>query len=171
MGADLNPSSIADSRYKFDLILFNGYAGFYNNHMHFNTRKMPRWWINSFNEDDPVANDWMNNGDLEKLVSADSTAAFKNAGKGQLFEIDNTNERRSAFFHTDIAVLNFMVTLSRKRAIGFQVKNRTMFNLDNASPELIRLASNDFDFQNVFNLSINDADINLSFNYLLLFNP
>ena len=51
MGSDLNPASIADSRFKFDLLLLGGYVGGFNNHMQFNTRKMPYWWINSFNQD------------------------------------------------------------------------------------------------------------------------
>ena len=38
MGSDLNPASIADSRFKFDLVLFSGYVGGYNNHMQFNTK-------------------------------------------------------------------------------------------------------------------------------------
>ena len=164
MGVDLNPASIADSRYKVDIILFNFYGGVYNNHAHFNTRKMPRWWINASNQDDPVANAWMNSSDSEKLVSVDSTAAYKNAGKGQFFEIDNGDKKRSAFLHTDVSLLNFMVSLGRKRAIGFQIKNRTMLNIDDASPELIRLASNEFEFQNLFNISVQDEDINISMN-------
>lgn len=78
MGSDLNPASIADSRYKFDLVLFSMYFGGYNNHAQFNARKMPHWWIKSLNDDNPKSYDWLNNGDLDKLVSVDSTALYKN---------------------------------------------------------------------------------------------
>ena len=164
MGVDLNPASMADSRYKLDIILFNFYGGVYNNHAQFNTRKMPRWWINAFNQDDPVANEWMNSTDSEKLVSVDSTDYYKSRGMGQFFEIDNGNKNRSAFFQSDVSLLNFMVSLGRKRAIGFQIKNRTIFNIDDASPELIRLASNEFEFQNLFNINVQDEDINITMN-------
>jgi outer membrane protein OmpA-like peptidoglycan-associated protein len=165
MGVDLNPASIADSRYKLDIVLFNFYGGVYNNHAHFNTKNMPHWWIKSFDDNDPQSDAWLNGDDLEKLVSLDSTDYYKSRGLGNFFEISKgDNKKRSAFFHSDIAVLNFMVTLSRKRAIGFQIKNRSMVNIDDASPELVRLASNDFEFQNLFNTFIQDEDINVSLN-------
>jgi outer membrane protein OmpA-like peptidoglycan-associated protein len=170
MGSDLNPASIADSRFKFDLLLFGGYVGGFNNHMQFNTRKMPYWWINSFNEDDPKAYEWMNNGDLDKLVSADSTESFKSRGLGQLFEISDGNQERSAFFNAEFDILNFMVTIGKKRAIGFQIRSRSLLNIDDVSPELIRLGSNDFDFPNVFDLDISDEKINLSMNSWIEYN-
>ena len=170
MGSDLNPASIADSRFKFDMVIFSGHLSGYNNHMQFNTRKMPYWWINSFNTDDPVADEWMNNGDLDKLVSVDSTDSFKARGLGQLFEINDGNKNRSVFLNAEFDILNFMVSLGRKRAIGFQVRSRTLFNLDNVSPELIRLGSNEFEFPNVFDLNIKDEEINMSMNSWIEYN-
>jgi outer membrane protein OmpA-like peptidoglycan-associated protein len=169
MGSDLNPASIADSRFKFDLLIFGGYVGGFNNHLTFNTRKMPHWWSKSFNSDYESSANWMNNGDLGKLVSVDSAAAF-NGSDAQLFEINNNNKERAAFLNMELDVLNFMITIDRKRAIGFQIRNRTIFNADDVSPELIRLASNDFEFQNLFNSNINDADFNLSFNSWIEYN-
>jgi len=170
MGSDLNPASIADNRLKFDLVLFSGYVGLYNNHMEFNTRKMPHWWKNSFNSDYADSDEWMNNGDLEKLVSADSTEAFKAKDKGQFFEIDNGEKERSLFLSTEIDLLNFMITLDRKRAVGFQIRSRTMFNMDDVSPELMRLATNDFEFPNVFDIAVSDEDFNLSMNSWIEYN-
>ena len=170
MGSDLNPASIADSRYKFDLVLFSGYLGGYNNHMQFNARKMPYWWIKSLNDSDPKSYDWLNNGDLDKLVSVDSTSYYKSRGMGQMFEIDNGKKNRSAFINAEIDILNFMVTISRKRAVGFQIRSRSLLNIDNASPELVRFASNDFDYANLFNQSINDEEINLSMNSWIEYN-
>ena len=169
MGSDLNPASIADNRLKFDLVLFGGYVGGFNNHMFFNTKKMPHWWIKSFNSEYESSNNWMNNGDLGKLVSVDSAASFQGS-EAQLFEIDNDNKKRAAFINLEFDVLNFMITIDRKRAIGFQIRNRTIFNADDVSPELIRLASNDFEFRNLFNTNINDADFNLSFNSWIEYN-
>ncbi len=170
MGSDLNPASIADSRYKLDILLFGVYGGAYQNHMHFNTRKMPYWWIKSFDDDDPKSDDWLNNGDLEKLVSVDSTNHFKSQGKGQMFEIDNGNKNRSVFANVEVDILNFMVTLSRKRAISFQIRSRSILNADDASPELIRFATNEWEFANLFNKSIQDEEINLSMNSWIEYN-
>ncbi|PCJ28086.1 MAG: hypothetical protein COA97_02080 [Flavobacteriales bacterium] len=170
MGSDLNPASIADSRFKFDLVLFNVYVGGFNNHMQFNTSKMPHWWINSFDDNYADSDDWMNNGDLGKLVSVDSTASYKARGLGQMFEIDNGNIERSLFLNAEFDVLNFMVTIDRKRAIGFQIRSRTLLNIDDVSPELIRLATNDFEFPNVFDLSVSDEDFNLSMNSWIEYN-
>ena len=170
MGSDLNPASIADSRYRFDVLLFGTYLGAYQNHMVFNTKKMPYWWGKSFDSEDKIADAWMTDEDLNLLVSADSIDYYKNRGEGQMFEIDNGDKRRSAFINIELDVLNFMVTLDRKRAIGFQIRNRTFFNLDDASPELIRLATHGFDFKKVFDQQINDEKLNLSMNSWIEYN-
>jgi outer membrane protein OmpA-like peptidoglycan-associated protein len=170
MGSDLNPASIADSRYKFDLVIFGAYGGVYNNHMAFNSRKMPYWWIKSLNDGYSESYDWLNNGDLDKLVSADSTDSFKNRGIGQLFELSNDNKKRSAFGNVEVDILNFMVTLDRKRAVGFQIRSRSLLNMDDVSPELIRLSSNEFDFYNLFNINVNDEELNISMNSWIEYN-
>jgi len=170
MGSDLNPASIADSRFKIDVLVVGGYFGVYNNHMAFNTRKMPHWWTKSLKGETPQADAWLNESELDKLVSVDSTEAFKARGLGQLFEINNNNKNRSVFLNSEIDVLNFMVTLDRKRAIGFQIRNRTFFNLDNASPELIRFATNEFDFPNLFDIEVDDEDFNLTINSWIEYN-
>jgi outer membrane protein OmpA-like peptidoglycan-associated protein len=170
MGSDLNPASIADNRMKWDLLIFGGSIAAYNNHMAFNTKQMPHWWINSFNDKKVQSNTWSNDDDLEKLVSVDSTNFFKSQGRGQMFEIDNGEKNRSVFLHAEFDVLNLMVSLGRKRAASFQIRNRTIFNIDNASPELIRFATNEFEFANLFNQNINDEEINLSMNSWIEYN-
>ena len=170
MGSDLNPASIADNRMKFDLVIFGGYVGAYQNHMNFNGSKMPHWWYKSTNDKYYDSRQWLNDGDLEKLVSVDSTAAFKARGAGQMFEINNGDKNRSAFINAEFDVLNFMITLDRKRAVGFQIRSRSLINLDNVSPELIRLATNEFEFPNLFNVKVNDEDFNLSMNSWIEYN-
>lgn len=170
MGADLNPASIADSRMKWDVVVFSTYLSLYNNYLQFNARKMPHWWVKSFNDSDPASHNWLTSKDLAKLVSADSTDYYKNHGEGQLFEINSNNKNRSAFINLDLSLLNFMITLNRKMAVGFQIKHRTFFNVDDASPELIRLSSNDFNFPNLFNIKVNDGKINLSMNSWIEYN-
>lgn len=169
MGSDLNSASIADSRFKVDVLVFGGYFGVYNNHMAFNTNEMPHWWINSFKGDTPESDAWLNNSDFS-LVSVDSTEAFKARGIGQLFELNDNNNKRSVFLNAEFDVLNFMVSLDRKRAVGFQIRNRTFLNIDNVSPELIRFATNEFDFPNLFDIAVDDGDFNLTVNSWIEYN-
>lgn len=139
MGLDFNPSSIADNRMKVDVLLFGAHLSAYNNHAY-----------------------WLNNNGLSKFVTVDSVNQYTNA---QFYEYNNRgNKARSAFIQTEIDVLNFMVSINHKRSIGFQVKNRTFLNIDNVSPELIRLASNEWNYMQLFNLNLKDQNMNLSMN-------
>ena len=164
MGLDLNPASIADNRMKVDVVLFGAAVYGYNNHAYFNPSKMPYWWIKSFDARDAQADAWMNDDDLDKLVSADSLNFYNNQSQGQFFEFDNGKKDRSAFINAEIDILNVMVSINQKRSIGFQIKNRTFFNLDKVSPELIRLFTSEWDYQKLFNVSLTDARLNLSMN-------
>ena len=170
MGSDLNPASIADSRYKLDVILFSGFQSSYNNHMAFNTSTMPYWWIKSFDSSDPKSKAWLEADGFGKIISVDSTEYYKSRGLGQFFEIDNGNKERSAFINTEIDILNFMITLSPKRAVGFQIRNRTLYNIDNLSPELIRLSSNNFNYPDLYNIPIDDGKFNMSMNSWVEYN-
>ena len=161
LGLDYNPSSIADNRMKVDVVLFGAFIHGYNNHAYFNPKYMPYGWINSFNYNDEKARLWMDNKDLQKFVSADSISNYPNA---QIYEFDDGRKTRSAFLQAEIDVLNVMISFNHKRSIGFQIKNRTMFNLDNVTPELIRLASNEWDYMRLFNLNLKDQNLNLSMN-------
>lgn len=161
MGLDYNPASIADNRMKVDVVIFGAFLSVYNNHAYFNPKHMPYGWLNSFNDSDPKAKAWMENEDYEKLVSADSTSSYPNA---QYYEYESGRKTRSAIIQTEIDVLNFMVSINHKRSIGFQIKNRTLLNIDKASPELIRLATNEWDYMKLFNLNLKDQNLNLSMN-------
>jgi outer membrane protein OmpA-like peptidoglycan-associated protein len=164
MGSDLNPASIADNRMKMDMVIFGASVYGYNNHAYFNPKHMPYGWIKSFDADDPKADAWMNDDDLNQLVSADSVDFYKNKGIDQFVEFNNGNKDRSAFVNTEIDIFNIMVSINQKISIGFQIKNRTLFNLDKVSPELIRLSSREFDYQQLFNLNLEDVNLNLSMN-------
>jgi outer membrane protein OmpA-like peptidoglycan-associated protein len=164
MSLDFNPASIADNRMKMDMVIFGASIYGYNNHAYFNPKHMPYGWIKSFNADDPKAEAWMNNEDLNQLIPADSIDFYKNKGVDQFVEFDNGNKDRSAFVVTEIDIFNIMVSINQKVSIGFQIKNRTLFNLDKVSPELIRLVGREFDYQSLFNISLKDANLNLSMN-------
>lgn len=164
MGLDLNPASIADNRMKMDMVIFGASVYGYNNHAYFNPKHMPYGWVKSFDTEDPKADAWMNNEDLNQLVSADSIDFYKNKGVDQFVEFNNGNKDRSAFVNTEVDIFNLMISINQKISIGFQIKNRTLFNLDKVSPELIRLVGREFDYQRLFNVNLQDANLNLSMN-------
>ncbi|MGE0561103.1 MAG: DUF5723 family protein [Flavobacteriales bacterium] len=146
---------------KVDIVLFGAFVHGYNNHAYFNPKHMPYGWFNSFSYNDAKSIAYSNNEDLQKFVSADSIDYYPNA---QFYEFDDGKKTRSAFVQAEIDVLNLMISFNHKRSIGFQIKNRTMFNLDNVTPELIRLASNEWDYMRLFNLNLKDQNLNLSMN-------
>jgi outer membrane protein OmpA-like peptidoglycan-associated protein len=164
MGLDLNPASIADNRMKMDMVIFGASVYGYNNHAYFNPKHMPYGWIKSFDNEDPKSDAWMNDDDLNQLISADSIDFYKNKGVDQFVEFNNGNKDRSAFVNTEIDIFNIMISINQKVSIGFQIKNRTLFNLDKVSPELIRLVGREFDYQQLFNINLQDANLNLSMN-------
>lgn len=107
-GIDLNPATIADSRYKFDMTL----VGF------------------SFN----IANNYLglNQAGYKYLRSGD-TSEFKK----ELYLTERINsDRKSVFLSHQLVLPSFMLTLSPKHAIAFNVRERTFLNIDGLEPEL-----------------------------------
>lgn len=160
MGLDYNPASIADNRMKVDVLLFGAYVSVYNNHAYFNPKFMPSGWTGLLTND-PKTKAWMEDTTLQQFVSADSINYFPHS---QYLEYADGKKTRSAFVQTEIDVLNFMISINQKRSIGFQIKNRTFFNIDNATPELIRLSTNNWNYQQLFDLSLKDQNLNISMN-------
>ncbi len=101
-GIDLNPATIADSRYKFDLTL----VGF------------------SFN----VANNYigLNKAGRKYLLKGDSSEFKKEKYLTQRINSD----RKSAFVGHQLIVPSFMITLSPKHAFALNVRERTYMNID-----------------------------------------
>lgn len=113
-GIDLNPSVIADSRYKFDMAL----VGF------------------SFN----VANNYIG---LKKEAIKSRTGffghypAFEDSAWKKKYLVERINDdRKSVFLRHQLIFPSFMVTLSPKHAFALNVRERTYLNIDGIEPEL-----------------------------------
>ncbi len=102
-GIDLNPASIADSRYKFDMTLIgiNVYAD--NNYL------------------------GLNQAGRDFLKSGDTTTPFD---KHKFLTEVRDGSSKSIFFSSQIVLPSFMITLSPKHAIALNIRMRTMFNAD-----------------------------------------
>ena len=164
-GMDVNPASIADSRYAVDVSLFSYSFSAYNNYLYFNPHRMPYGWKESFNQTNPVSTAWSQNPNFGTIYGSDSATYFQSNGIGDLFLFDNSKGRDArAFVNSDLTLLSTMITLPNQMAIGFQLKNRVMVNVDHIAPELITLASNDLEYPDLWNLDLSDQLLNVSAN-------
>ena len=101
-GIDLNPSSIADSRFKFDMTLIGANISAANNYLGLN--KAGRKFLLSGNQ-----------------------APFDKAQ----YIVERTNaDRKSMFVSAQLVLPSFMITLSPKSAIAFTMRARAMGNVD-----------------------------------------
>ena len=101
-GIDLNPASIADSRYKFDMTL----VGF------------------SFN----FANNYIG---IKKEAIKNRKTAFEDSMFVQKYLIEHVNsDRKSVFLSHQLVLPSFMITLSPKHAIALNARERTYVNID-----------------------------------------
>ena len=172
-GGDLNPANIADSRFVVDVTLGGASFTGYNNHLYFYTQHMPYWWSQSFDQDDPAVDDWMSDPDFGKIVPADSTSYYQNQDTANFFTFSNPgNDPRSAFVSVDVDILNFMITINKKlgMAISLGVKNRTMLNVDDVSPQLLTLVRENLEYPDLWNLDLEDRLLNVSFNSWMEYN-
>lgn len=170
-GADMNIASIADSRFVVDVTLAGFSQTVYNNHLYFNPHKMPYWWSQSFNSEDPAADAWLSDPSFGNIISSDSASYYQSRGEGNFFEFANPKSSpRTAFSSTEVDLLNFMVTLNRKMAIAVQVKSRTFLNVDHLAPELLTLAQNSLEYEDLWNTQLSNQLLNVSFNSWMEYN-
>ncbi len=164
-GGDLNPANIADSRFVVDVTLGAISLSTYNNHIYFNPHLMPYWWTQSFDTTDLAVQNWNNDPNFGAIIPSEAARDSVNSGAGNFFEFANPKGlARQGFFEANIDVLNAMVTISPTMAVSFGIKNRTFFNVDNLSPELMKLAQNGLDYSDLWNQNFDDQLVNISFN-------
>ena len=134
-GIHLQPASIADSRYKFDLALFSTSVSLYNNDYKFDPYVL--WHPDVFK----IA------ANLEPYVSRNTSNVPKSASIGL---------RQDLF--------SFMVTLSDKDAIAFTPSIRSMINVDNVNEELALLLDNGFNYPELWKKDLKNANVSVQMN-------
>lgn len=101
-GIDLNPASIADSRFKFDMTLIGASFQFENNYI-----------------------------GLKKEAIKNKKTAFEDSLFMDKYLHERTNnDRKAVFFSHQLVAPSFMVTLSPKHAFAINVRERTFINID-----------------------------------------
>jgi hypothetical protein len=147
MGADLQPASIVDGRYKFDLNLFSFNFDFWQNAKYFDASVMPkRSWPYSLRKD----TGWLSD-----------TMFYENS----IFNVRDYNSpnARPVGIYTgmQLDILGFMFHIKPTIAIGFSAKVRFIMNLDDVHPEVAKLAEEGLDFNPLWNKTIDGSLFNL----------
>lgn len=177
-GGDWNPAAIADNRMVVDITLGGASLTGYNNHLYMNTHLMPYWWSQSFlpnkygndsiyNSGDTKVDLWRNstNPSWGEIIHQDSADFYKNQMKGNFFQYTNpTGTFRTGYVENSVEILNFMVSINRTMAISAGVKSRTFLNIDHVSSELLTLAQNGLEYEDLWNIALDDQLLNISFN-------
>ena len=177
LGMDFNPANSADNRLEFDFSI-NASASFFNNYVYMNTKSMPNGWISSFTSDNPLDTAWRNDPNFGTFIAADSADYYQNVlspSKGNFFVTDPTTLGDASYrgiVNSNIDLFNMMGAINSKAAIGFQIKHRTIVNVDHISQELLTLGVKELEYSTLWNLDnpITDKLLNISMNSWMEFN-
>ena len=161
IGNQTNPASFVDGRYKFDMLLFGTNLNVCQNFGYFDANAMRSaqggkgyWWVKSFADQD-ILNAW----------SQDFTP--QNQSFIDRFIVHNYDEFSTktlgANINFQVDVLNTMFHINEKTAIGFNVKNRTIINVDNMDPKLAVLAEEGLEYPSLWNAEYNEQLFNVNY--------
>jgi outer membrane protein OmpA-like peptidoglycan-associated protein len=157
IGNQVNPASFVDGRYKFDLLLFGTNMNIYQNFGYFDANAMRTaqggqgyWWYKSF-ADQNILNSWSqpDSSFIDRFIvhNYDETST-KTLGANINFQVD---------------LLNTMFHINEKTAIGFNVRNRTIVNVDNMDPKLAVLAEDGLEHPSLWDAVYNEQLFNVNY--------
>ena len=157
IGNQVNPASFVDGRYKFDLLLFGANMNVYQNFGYFDANAMRSaqggqgyGWYKSFS-DSNILNSWSkpDSSFIDRFVvhNYDETST-KTLGANINFQVD---------------ILNTMFHINEKTAIGFNVRNRTIVNVDNMDPKLAVLAEDGLEHPSLWDAVYNEQLFNVNY--------
>lgn len=161
IGNQLNPASFVDGRYKFDMLLFGTNMNVYQNFGYFDANAMRAaqggkgyWWYKSIG-DENILNAWS-----QDWTPPDSSFLDR-------FIVHNYDETSTktlgANINFQVDLLNTMFHINEKTAIGFNVRNRTIVNVDNMDPKLAVLAEDGLEHPSLWDAVYNEQLFNANF--------
>ncbi|MBN8703589.1 MAG: OmpA family protein [Bacteroidetes bacterium] len=133
-GINLNPASIADSRYKVDVNLIGASGYLYNNYVGMLS-------------------------DAFKEEGAFDDTLFK----VNYLRLKETDKSKSLFLRNNFELPSVMVSITPKDAIGFSWRIRNYINIDGVEQEMADLIYNDFSMNNLYNKSISNERLSAQF--------
>ena len=139
-GVYLQPASIVDSRMKFDMNLIGLNIGAYNNYIGIDRSAFKR----------------------VKVDGKTTLPAFDDTLFAEKYLNEKVNGRNKSFFVSNrIAGPSFMVPINRKNAIAFTSNVRTYVNIDGVSPDLAKLAYEEFKYPSLWVTNLNNKNLSI----------
>lgn len=138
-GVYLQPASIVDSRMKFDMTLVGIDVSAYNNYVGIKRSALKK--------DGPWSNPYSSFNDPD----------FNNK---YLVARDNSH-LKALGLNSRIAGPSFMVNINAKNAIAFTSSVRNYANIDGVSPELAKLAFNEFKYPNLWVTNLENKNLSI----------
>jgi len=138
LGADLNPASIADSRYRFHMNMVGVSADFYNTYFS-TSESMIGAGVKMFKGE----------GFIDSAYFADNIT--QNIGRNE----------HAINFNNEILGPSFMVNLGDYSAIGFSYKVRTYFNMDGLETPMAQLALDGLEYEDLWNLKLENENLSI----------
>lgn len=135
-GVYLQPASIVDSRMKFDMNLVGVNLGFYNNYVGLRREALKR----------------EKNAEGKTVMPAFDDSLF--ADKYLVEKINNRN--KSVYLTNRIAGPSFMIPINHKNAIAITSSLRSYVNVDGVSPNLAKLAYEEFKYPSLWVTNLNN---------------
>ena len=150
-GLDINPASIADMPYKFDMSLVGAGFTFSNNYIGINWKPL-----------------------LKDVRSQNVNSDFQDA----YLTTNNNTAPKSIFIQAYAQLPSFAVAVSPSISLGFTFKIRTIINVDNISPDLANFAYSGLQDANYYNVKLTNDQLNINqmawgeygFSYAQVFN-
>ncbi|HRG00375.1 MAG TPA: DUF5723 family protein [Bacteroidia bacterium] len=140
-GVYQQPASIVDGRMKFDMNLIGINIGAYNNYIGVSRDAFKR---------SKDANGKTNFPAFDDTLFADKYLSEK-----------MSNRNKSIYFSNRIMGPSFMIPINRKNAIAFTSSVRNYINIDGISPDLAKLAYEEFKYPSLWVTNLNNKNLSI----------
>jgi outer membrane protein OmpA-like peptidoglycan-associated protein len=137
---DLQPASIADNRFKLDVLIVGANLSFYNNYVGLKRNTIPFY---------------------VKEAGAENSVFSSSAFPGSYLFVRNNDRDKSIFGNFEFSLPSFMYTINDKHAIGFTWRVRSLFNVDGLSSELADLVYNELELEDLWNLRLTNKNLSI----------
>ncbi len=139
-GIHIQPASIVDGRMKFDMNLIGFNVAAYNNYIGIKKDAFKR----------------------EKVDGQTSFSAFEDKEFADKYLIEKSNGKdKSIYFSNRIQGPSFLVNINRKNAIAISSNVRTYINIDGVSPDLAKLAFEEFKYPTLWVTNLTNKNLSI----------
>ena len=139
-GIHIQPASIVDGRMKFDMNLIGFNVAAYNNYIGIKKDAFKR----------------------EKVDGQTSFPAFEDKEFADKYLIEKSNGKdKSIYFSNRIQGPSFLVNINRKNAIAISSNVRTYVNIDGVSPDLAKLAFEEFKYPTLWVTNLTNKNLSI----------